>query len=1141
MARIKNNITKSGASLLNERTRFFNNQNQQIRQPYIPNGYNSDNLITTTTDSNNNVRSTFAYNDENTINFNNLKYFNLKEYFDDNPNERNTLTQQLATPSTFHDLDINTGEVLGNHDQRETLEKFLKKGNPVEIKFSAFNDREYAENNSINQDFIKGEGEYSFLNTNLYEETSIEIELDVPADALLEYTAKIQESDPGNDDSYYTTSYVKSPYNFRKTALYQIPRKNSPFLIYNFDKKCFESRGYYARIGNNEDFEGKSENLIKDIKKIPILDFMPVNTNNQLSGFKVVNVVNNNTSSVSLFQENIADNLKNHHFALTNTPINHLDSELKLNNYNYLTLPTLQFGFPHFPTFHTFDDNLISMKKFLNKNLIIDRVTIDCDIKVMAEISNNPDNPTEDLDCSDGLNFSLNYFILNNSKNVKDIGLNFLSLNPQQYFKDFEINNPSDEFQFLSQFDTVKHFTTKLLDNIGYAGTILNRFVNSKQNLKIHRKLWGNLWGEEGDLNRNSLAITDMLTRRDEIAFNKNIVSFGNVLFHASNPQFINSISNKKPVYTASKLIRFQQMKNNNDLVIDTLADNILKSSQINDKSDLSETSLFLDFEDRIKINSYVKKAGSYPRYLNSNNINYQFEIKSTLNSTQQYTLPLPGLGLTPDLLTGENILSETTYNHTRNMLNNKLDGKDLINAQSQLEHDITKNIIARKTAKRLFKNLGKPAPFTDEEKDFYYDIYQASDLTNLHFNRTSNFSPYVLTPDDNLAFCFSISPTISPKLFKHSCHIKTGKVKFTLHGYMKKNNKIFQDDTNLKNLNQLNLNTVIVGDNSIINDEYNNLGYLSEYIDTFHDRIFNNQNFQHFSGEVDPLTQNRPVINTNYRSVIDSKIKSGKSYVPYTKLENNPFYFLNEITRKIEKSEEYIYDDFKTHTQVFDLILLKQSQIGSNFSEYKAYEIAKELTFYKDKTQQNILLSNATAAASNNIFNLINDANTVIPNSNPAITYKAKFDEIVSQITAEQPSASQLGIRILAFIIFTSFLTQIPFNSIARTGYKRYLNSFVKLKGYGQFRDSFEQRLYTSSIDSNNNYNYVIEQKFINNVDGTELTNLGNILIPRNKSKTLQLIDAGFKSITSDGVITPWDGIDFYERKHVVYNDSLT
>ena len=132
MARIKNNITKSGASLINERTRFYREQNRPVRQAYIPNGYNTDNL-----------NIDMAFNDENTINFDNLKYSSFKKYFNVYPNERNTISEQQATPSTFPDLGINDlGITFENfegsddfyNNQAELLEKFLKKVNPVEEK-----------------------------------------------------------------------------------------------------------------------------------------------------------------------------------------------------------------------------------------------------------------------------------------------------------------------------------------------------------------------------------------------------------------------------------------------------------------------------------------------------------------------------------------------------------------------------------------------------------------------------------------------------------------------------------------------------------------------------------------------------------------------------------------------------------------------------------------------------------------------------------------------------------------------------------------------------------------------------------------------------------------------------------------------
>jgi hypothetical protein len=1123
MARIKNNITKSGASLINERTRFYREQSRPVRQPYIPNGYNTDNL-----------NIDMAFNDENTINFDNLKYSSFKKYFNVYPNERSTIAEQQATPSTFPDLGINDlGITFENfegsddfyNNQAELLEKFLKKENPVEIKFSAFNDREYAENNSINQDFIKGEGEYSFLDSNLYEETSIEIELDVPHDALLEYTAKMQESDVNDsvnqnnfpDINYSPTLWFNSPYSFRRSIenfLNVRNRTNSPFLIYNFTSNCFESRGYYKKISQN-DYEGKDLNLI-DLKIIPDLNFTIVNNNNQISDITVDGAGLNFSNFINFF----SDNLKNHHLGLTNTPINHLNPEVaeSFNIFNYSTLPTSQFGFPHFPTFHTFNDNLLSMKKFLNKTLIVDRVTVECDVKIKSEISTTQDD--EDIDIRDGLNFSLNYFILNDSKNKKDSGLNFLSLKPQEYFRDFNISNSYGPSTTLGNVTGVTHFSSDLFNNPNI-NNFKNDLTNSRQNLTIQRKLW--------NLNEQPLIMTDIdLT---EISFNKNIVSFGNVLFHASNKDFIEDIVNKKPLYTSNKIIRFNQMKNNNDLVIDVVADNILKSENIESVNDLSNSNIFLDFEDQIKVNSYVKKAASYPRYLNSNNLNYQIEFKSNLNSTLQYTLldidytTLPEnldqdlINNIPNIKTGEGLLQEKTYNHTRNMLNNKLDGKDLINPQSQLLHDITKRIFARKTSKKMFKKLKKTnqSLFNQTEIDYYYNNFQASDLTNLHFNRTSNFSPYVLTPNDNLAFCFSISPTISPKLFRHSCHIKTGKVKFTLHGYMKKNNKTFQDDTNLKNLNQQNLTTVVLGNNSIVIDDYENSGYLSEYINTFNDRIFQGI----FNNDVNPRKLNE---------TSSSKILSGKSYIPYLRLEN----VLSEIA--FDSEDGFIYDDFRAHTIIFDKMFAKSTQI-SNFNFYEAYKIAKELTFYKDKlSQDNFDLQVGVE------FNKINSTDE-IPNIQPAITYKDKFDEILNFFLADAVGYESVVAYGLALIAFLAFIGAVANTQVARQGFKKYLNRFVKLRNYGQFRDNFEQRLYTSLMKSDviDNIKYVAEQKFINDTTGEELTNLSNPLIPRNKSKYLQLIDAGFKSITSDGVITPWDGIDFYARKHVVYNDDLT
>jgi len=1084
MARIKNNITKSGASLINERTRFYREQNRPVRQAYIPNGYNTDNL-----------NIDMAFNDENTINFDNLKYSSFKKYFNVYPNERNTISEQQATPSTFPDLGINDlGITFENfegsddfyNNQAELLEKFLKKVNPVEVKFSAFNDNEFISNTIDNQDFIKGEGKYDFLDTNLYEETSIDIELDVPVNSLLEYSAKMQEFDATSAQEFTFTNWADSPYAFRQSTELH-PRTNSPFLMYNFSQNCFEARGWSRVIGQNNEgliYEGN------EIRQIPNLNFTvsPITQNIQI----VDNPNQQPTYTWGSFKNNLNFNLKHHNFALTNTPINDLNiygysfpinatetnGILILNNSNYLSVPTMQFGFPHFPVFHTFNDNLLSMKKYLNKPFIVDRVTVELGVKLKSEISTV--QSSEDLYIENGLNFSLNYFILNTPKNFKQFKRQVLIAKPFNLNRNiFAVNSNTHESEsFNDQISST--YSSKDIANI----------IGNFQNTKIFRKFF----------NINNSNDTSELNEF-EFDFNKNIVTFGNIVFHAPNK---NNLQAEK-VYTPSHLTELAQLKNNNDLLIDTF--------QINDlnKSNLSDDFIYLDFNNTIKLNDYIKKSAYTGLQFACHNINHQLEFKTNLTSTLQAKVEVNDDDDPPTIV--YNINNTNALN--RNMLNERLDGKDVINSFSLLENE--KTALIRKSSKEfLFNNTG----LSSGNLNNYYTNFISTYETNFHKKPIQQFSPYVLTPNDNLAFCFSISPTITPKLFKHACEIKAGKVKFTLHGYMKKNNKIFQDDTNLKNLNQQNLTTAILGNNSIVIDDYENLGYLPEYINTFNDRIFQGT----FNDDVNPRKLNETTETSS------SKILSGKSYIPYLRLEN----ILSEIA--FDSEDGFIYDDFRTHTVIFDKMFAKSTQI-SNFNFYEAYKIAKELTFYKDKFSENDFDSQVGVE-----FNKINSTDE-IPNIQPAITYKDKFDEILNFFLADAVGYESVVAYGLALIAFFAFIGAVANTQVARQGFKKYLNRFVKLRNYGQFRDNFEQRLYTSLMKSDviDNIKYVAEQKFINDTTGEELTNLSNPLIPRNKSKYLQLIDAGFKSITPDGVITPWDGIDFYARKHVVYNDDLT
>jgi hypothetical protein len=1068
MARIKNNITKSGASLLNERTRFYNNQNQQIRQPYIPNGYNTDNLIFEK-----------VYNDQNTIDFNNLKYSNPKKYFNVYPNERNTINAQLATPSTFPDLGfLENNNAFYYNDQKENLEKFLKKGNSIETKFNAFYDKEYVRNIEINQNFIKGENTYSFLDTNLYEETSIEIELDVPVDSLLEYTARMQEYDEAGVN-YQFSDWQNSPYQFRQTTELR-NRINSPFLIYNFEKNCFESRGWSRVIGNDQNNQSIYEG--NEIKEIPNINFVtnPLTLNTQIANLP-------DTLSHELYTDlknNLNFNLKNHNFALSHTPIQDLNTAKAPGSDqvgNYFSIPNMQFGFPHFPVFHTFDDNLLSMSKYLNKPLIIDRATVELDVKLKSEITTSQEN--EDLYIGQGLNFSLNYMILNSPKNFKDSKLRLIVSNPFQLKRDIYAqtegaiesfnNSPSPFPNFIGgDWPTFlqTHSSNPILSFV---------FGDFQQNFPVKRKFFKE--------NETDILTSDTFNKSN---FNNNIVSFGNVVFHAPHPDNIDSSSGKS--YNSNHITELSQLRNNNTLVIDTFTTNSLNLS------DLSQDKIYLDYDGKVRLNDYVKKVGNLSLDFAANNINHQFEFFSNTNSTLQLQFELEGS-------TPSKAIYDSSLNITRNMINNKIDGKDVINTFSFLDFD-KKNHgdipapIFRKTALNLFNNTFPSNPA--KSQDYYFNNIEGNIQTGFYKKPVQEFSPYVLTPDDNLAFCFSISPTIAPKLFKHSCQIKTGKVKFVLHGYMKKNNEIFHDFDNLKNLNQNNLGTSIIANNSVLVNDYNNIGYLDEFVLTFNDRIFQGK----FNDD-----NNVRKLKEGLSTFDKSKILSGKSYIPYTKLD-------------VLKNKKWIYDNDIVFSQILNKLLSTDNQ-NPNANKY--------LTPYRGVVDPNIPPSSNNFDKGEIEYFDFNIAAATAPFKldlksleGPITDIKNEFQSTINEL---------LTIPILGAIIAAAFvLDKLTSGGVIN---KRYnFPIYYNNRKYGQFIDMIQQRLYTTEmyVDTKNTtiINYVIKQKFINDDTGVELTVLTDPQLPLNISKNLQLIDSRN---------TAWSTEDLFKLKHVAYNDALT
>lgn len=1084
MARIKNGITKSGASLLNERTQASIIYNQQTNQPYIPNGTNVDKLSIVT-----------KYNDQNTINFDHLKYLTPQTYFTQHPNERSILDELIATPSTMpNDLGLSISENFYDNfsnNQSQIIDKFLKKVNSVQLNYTPFKDIAYTlpTNSTIQQDFIKGEGKFYFLNTNLYEETSIDIELDVPADALLEYTAKMQEFDNTNPFTFNFSTWDNSPYSFRKNSDNGHIRTNSPFLMYNFKQNCFEGRGYSRGTNLNDQLTYGNSNPILEIPNVNFIvddDTIKINNRDESPSSKL---------KYQTFKTNLNSNLKNHNFALSHTPIQDLntvvDEDIGLNQVcNYFSIPSMQFGFPHFPVFHTFDDNLLSMSKYLNKPLIIDRVTVELDVKLKSEITTSQEN--EDLYIGQGLNFSLNYMILNSPKNFKDSKLRAIVSNPFQLKKDiYQTQNTTETFN--NQPSTLTAFADgdwPTFSQTHSSNPILNFVLRDfQQNLPVKRKFF-----KIFELNEEDILTSDTFNKS---SFNNNIVSFGNVVFHAPHPDNIE----EGKTYKQTHLTELSQLINNNTLIIDTFRANSFNLDM------LPQDKICLDYDGKVKLNDYVKKVGNLSLDFAANNINHQFEFFSNTYSTLQLQSELeynPNL----NVIGPSKAFYDNSLNITRNMINNMIDGKDVINTFSFLDFDKKNhgNIpapIFRKTALNLFSNT---FPTNEVQRQKYYtDNIEGKIQTGFYKKPIQEFSPYVLTPDDNLAFCFSISPTIAPKLFKHSCQIKSGKVKFTLHGYQKKNNQIFIDDTSL---NQ-NLNTTIIGDNSIVTDDYNNVGYLEEFILTFNDRIFQGT----FNDENNP--RKLKGLEEQTANFDNSKIKSGKSYIPYLKLEP-------VINTK------WIYDNDIVFSQILNQLLSANNQNP---------DISKYLTSYRGVIDPNI---NPPPSSISNNFDKgkieyfdFNIAAATAPFKLDLKNLSAPIAQI--NIDFETEIAELLTIPILGPIIAAAFIL----DKLSTTGFinKRYnFSSYYSNKKYGQFINTLQQRLFTTemSFDVNNQpvVEYVLEQKFIDNMTGVELTDLTNSLIPHNKSKNLQLID-------SRNIV--WSVEEFFKLKHVAYDDALT
>ncbi len=1165
---------KSGNSLLNEKTRLIKQDAQQIRTPYITNGYNADNLIIDT-----------KYNDNNT------RVFNSNLIDIDNILNVN----DIATPSTTSNIDT----VSANNT--EIINKFSIKKNSIDTKFSAFIDREYISNNSLNQDFIKGEGQYQFLDSNLYEEVAIDIELDTPVDTILQNTAYFQkasnaEIDPQSDaydfnltrENYQFNTWANSPYTFRKVNQ-QNKRLNTPFVIYNFSNNCWEYRGipnpyqYYQSIYTSP--------TLNDNRTL--LDYLPPTA-----------IVSNDIKPfTSYFDKYLMSNL-----ALTNNAINYLAFNTSIpGNINQidelvsnLSLPTSQFGFPHFPKFYAFDENLLNMSKYLTKELIVDRISLNLNVDLQSEFDNQG-STQEDIHLTSGVNCSLNFFVVNQHELFNKAANNFLTVLPKgiatnnislKPFKNVSnlINNFYENFPFQHRSMLYKEHLDEITnDNIEERVRIINRILID-ENLIYNDLIDANYVKQKLILNENTkfndddkaLQIEEFFSSDIITSKQREIITYGNINFYSKG------INNNQDIdYEKVK----NKIKANADAFINT--DDFYTTPQNSSKH-------ILDYSGNINCNTFIKKIAGVNELISNNTcgfsshiLNYQIELSDSLYDYYTYTTLNQGLSI----LQSDGL--------TRDILPISSSGRSLINNSSQykLKKDIHE-IISIEFDKNNNEKDGNviTKPFANWNK--------VNKSGNIELNKINNFSPYILRPNDNIYFALSISPTLSPKIFKQLLKIKQGKVKFTLHGYMQKNN-VKVHEKNLQNLNQKNLSSIIIGNEDFVVNTYPNAYYSYSNLFNSYDRIYKGQFLSDFIGDTSQdITGSsntfEPTINLGQLSYIfDNGIfnKNKTLIFKYTNTQNARKVILNIDLRYLQLEEglqpsDLINDDgtgtylcfenkssnqtafkikvtdFNTGTEYwplsdngldenvlaisqFEQFLLQWDIASQRFKRITSRQImnSESLNFFTSKNivseGSKILLGNTfipyLQLLNNNVLNdefIYDDKETATFLGKSIL--QAEQDELI--VTFDDYYAYTV-VKEMGFYKNQKTKQQIQnfhdndINNFLKAfldGDKRYLNSYVNSKKYGQYNNFIEQRPYTTVKNATGKIDYVIEQNFINADTGIEITNLNNVMT-RNKSKYLNLIDAGYKSITTDGVITPWNGADFYNRVHVSFNDSVS
>lgn len=436
--------------------------------------------------------------------------------------------------------------------------------------------------------------------------------------------------------------------------------------------------------------------------------------------------------------------------------------------------------------------------------------------------------------------------------------------------------NLNDGLESLTRYNQSKSFNKLKFENGAPLGYPLYNLTNFGYELQYQESnyIFKTLANNEYNLNnlKNNLEL-NIPSDDSSIVLNKKynneLITYGNIMFRS-----IIGNEHRDENY----------LKNNCDYYIK------FNPQNINNIYDQIYTTC--NYSGNVNFTTFTRKKGFSNRSLNMHNLNYQ--------------LPLP-------TYTGDIYLD---YSRRKNSINTY--SNNLFNQQYSFA---TQNIF-----------INNPDAFDpDYDKLFGVNYQLIRYIAPFKNDNYVEYSPYILSPDDEISFYFSISPTISPILLKQLIKLKKGKIRFTLHGYIPKNNEKNNDLQSLKNLNQENLNSNMLGSNSFITNNYSNLLPLSKYINTYNDRNFTG-NFQ--DGD---------------RTSDYSKILSGFSYIPYVKMDENRFDY-----------QYYNYDNFKldfySNNEIYYTNYTDDSEDGQAQFKNGLYQISYSKEFdlyyeYKSKT----------------------------------------------------------------------------------------------------------------------------------------------------------------------------------------------